>query len=448
MGQMTLSENKTRIIERVNYMVFIVYILLILEGALRKWVLPQFSSPLFFIKDPFVIYIYWLCFYYKLFPRTFYFVLSMFLALLFYFLMSLQSLIIPFNVLAGIYGWRTYFFFLPMAFIIAQYYQKEDLIRVAKFTCLIGIPIGILTYIQYKSPMDSFINRNVGLGESKAYTVLENIVRPSGTFSFTVGQATFIASLLVMLLYNFFLKKEERFLRPVVFYMAVFFFFVNLAVCGSRGAYVSVLIILFFLLLASFILLNKKQGFNILAYLTFGLIISFLIFYLVFDKEWEIITRRNEMAESEEGSIFKRMLSLFVSIDFLASGVLNFLGFGLGLSSGGGSFLVTGRSSFTLAETDWARNLLEAGVLLGAAYILYRIFLSLHLLHGAIVSIIRSKNPMPFVFVGFIIPCLLAGSITGNGTSNVYNWIFVGLSLAANRVYFQEDLNREVQHDS
>lgn len=434
-----LSESKIRIIDRVNYLIFIVYVLLIIEGALRKWVLPQFSSPLFFIKDPFVLYIYWLCFYYKLFPRNFYFILSMFLGLLFYFLMSLQSLIIPFNVLAGIYGWRTYFMYLPMAFIIGRYYRKEDLIRVAKFTCLVGIPIAVLTYVQYKSPMDSYINKSVGLGESTAYTVIENIVRPSGTFSFTTGQSSFIATLLLMLLFNFFLKKEDRFLKPALFSIAIFAFFVNLAVSGSRGTYVSVIIILLFLLFAAVILLNKIQGFKIITYVVLSAVLAFLLFYFVFDKEWEIITKRQEMAEAAEGSIFYRMLSIFINIDCLTNGDITFLGFGLGLSSGGGSFLVTGKSSFVLAETDWARNILEAGVLLGAVYIFYRIFLSIHIFNGALHGILKSRNPMPFVFLGFVLPSLLIGSITGNGTSNVYNWLFVGFSLAINRLYLQEE---------
>jgi hypothetical protein len=430
-----LSDKKINIINRVNYLIFVVYALVIFEGAIRKWALPQFSSALFFIKDPFVIYIYWLCFYYKLFPRNFYFVLTMFMALLFYFLMSLQSLIIPFNVFAGIYGWRTYFFFLPLAFIIGEHYGIQELKRVARFTCVIAIPIAILTFIQYKSPLDSYINKNVGLGDFVAFTVIEDIVRPSGTFSFTTGQSTFISSVLLMLLYNFFIKKEERFLNPVLFWLCTFAFFANLAVSGSRAAYVSCVIILLFLLMASFILLRKKQGFNILTYLSFGLILSILVFSFIFDREWDIINRRQEMAAAEEGSIFTRMSSLFIDIQFFKSTNPPLLGYGLGLSSGGGSFLATGTSNFGLAETDWARNVLEAGLLLGTAYIFYRIFLTIEIVNTAIKGTILSRNPIPFIFLGFVVPSLLIGSITGNGTSNIYNWLFVGFAFAVNRIY-------------
>src|SRR5690606_29850653 len=113
--------------------------------------------------------------------------------------------------------------------------------------------------------------------------------------------------------------------------------------------------------------------------------------------------------EAEEGSIFTRMLSLFISIDFFKNANPPLLGYGLGLSSGGGSFLVTGQRNFGLAETDWARNVLEAGLLLGTAYIFYRIFLSLHILNQAIKSILKNRNPIPFVFLGFLLPSLLVG---------------------------------------
>jgi hypothetical protein len=132
------------------------------------------------------------------------------------------------------------------------------------------------------------------------------------------------------------------------------------------------------------------------------------------------------------------MLSLFISIDFLKATNPPLLGYGVGLSSGGGSFLVSGKSSFSLAETDWARNILEAGMLLGSVYILYRISLSIHIFNQALKSILISRNPIPFAFLGFIIPSLLVGSITGNGTSNAYNWLFVGFTMAISRVYFEE----------
>ena len=39
-------------------LVLVVYLLLILEGVLRKWLFPEFGQILYFIRDPFVLFIY------------------------------------------------------------------------------------------------------------------------------------------------------------------------------------------------------------------------------------------------------------------------------------------------------------------------------------------------------------------------------------------------------
>ena len=44
--------------------------LLIIEGALRKWVLPQLSNPLLVIRDPVVLAIYFLSLRARVFPKN------------------------------------------------------------------------------------------------------------------------------------------------------------------------------------------------------------------------------------------------------------------------------------------------------------------------------------------------------------------------------------------
>lgn len=37
----------------------LIYLFILFEGVLRKWVMPSLSSVIYFIKDPIVLYIYW-----------------------------------------------------------------------------------------------------------------------------------------------------------------------------------------------------------------------------------------------------------------------------------------------------------------------------------------------------------------------------------------------------
>ena len=55
----TIEESHRRVVVRL---VFTIYLLAIFEGVLRKWILPQWGRPLFFIRDPFVLSIYLLVF--------------------------------------------------------------------------------------------------------------------------------------------------------------------------------------------------------------------------------------------------------------------------------------------------------------------------------------------------------------------------------------------------
>jgi len=81
--------------------------------VLRKWIFPQANKLLFFIRDPFVLYIYYLALRYDLWPRS-----SVFLKVG----LILAALFIPLNFPAvdnharqpsgRIYGWRNYFFYL------------------------------------------------------------------------------------------------------------------------------------------------------------------------------------------------------------------------------------------------------------------------------------------------------------------------------------------------
>src|SRR5262245_66481114 len=62
------ARSRERARRRVVGLVLLVYLLLIFEGSLRKWLLPQLSLYIFFIRDPFVLIAYLLAFRHGLWP--------------------------------------------------------------------------------------------------------------------------------------------------------------------------------------------------------------------------------------------------------------------------------------------------------------------------------------------------------------------------------------------
>ncbi len=83
------------------------------------------------------------------------------------------------------------------------------------------------------------------------------------------------------------------------------------------------------------------------------------------------------------------------------------------------------------AETDWARQIVDLGPVVGLMFIAYRIaftiWLGLRCLDGAR----RVRNPLPLLLFTFVGIDLLYGLLTGHGTVNGYVWLFTGFCLAA-----------------
>src|SRR5215467_12997661 len=70
------AENQPKIFDRsgtirnIRRLIWVYLWLLIFEGAFRKWIFPQFSTPLLLIRDPVVLAIYFLAFRARIFPQN------------------------------------------------------------------------------------------------------------------------------------------------------------------------------------------------------------------------------------------------------------------------------------------------------------------------------------------------------------------------------------------
>src|ERR1700736_7002605 len=57
-------------VRHIRALIWFYLILLVFEGALRKWIVPQLSNPLLIIRDPVVIATYLLALRARVFPRN------------------------------------------------------------------------------------------------------------------------------------------------------------------------------------------------------------------------------------------------------------------------------------------------------------------------------------------------------------------------------------------
>lgn len=421
-------------------LIFVVYWLLLFEGILRKWLLPMLQKPLFFIRDPFVLVIYFLAFRYGLWPKhSPMFTTSLILAFLSFLLMLLQIPVNDLSPLVGLYGWRNYFLYLPLAFIIGTHFKAADLRLLVKRTLLTAIPIACLTAIQFKSAPSSVVNKT--LADAAPLMVTEEIVRSTGTFTSTVGHNLYISSLLLMLFAVWIRPKQERPFRAPVLFLVTGCAVAVLAFAGSRSA----LILAMFdgvLALLSCLLLHKDSRNDLrlrgIAIMSVVLVSAVTLYLTVFNSAYEAMKERQSLAVQSEGSTAGRGLRIITDVfDVLPS--CDLIGRGIGLGTGGGAQLATGTSTLLLAENEWPRIVMECGVW-GLLYVVFRITLVFWLLIGAIKATMRANDVLPFMLWGFVCPTLLIGQITLQGTANGYAWLFLGFSLAANQLNFSQNI--------
>ena len=171
---------------RVRQLIWAYFWLLLMEGVLRKWIMPRYSNPLLLIRDPVMLGIYFYAIKAHVFPRNLW-VASLWIIAVLSLLASL--LLSTFNVLSGyvpvipilevtLYGIRTNFLHLPIIFVMANVFDEEDIKKFGWWTLLVMIPMGLIMAAQFKASPDSFINRTAGLGEAEQLTAGGGKIRP------------------------------------------------------------------------------------------------------------------------------------------------------------------------------------------------------------------------------------------------------------------------------
>ncbi len=111
----------TSTVRNIRRLVWLYLLLLIFEGAFRKWIIPQLSGPLLIVRDPVVIAIYVLALRARLFPQNIYIISLGIIALVAWAtgmiaLLPLYSIRTAFLVTG--FGVRSDFLHLPLIFII------------------------------------------------------------------------------------------------------------------------------------------------------------------------------------------------------------------------------------------------------------------------------------------------------------------------------------------
>jgi hypothetical protein len=424
-----------------------VYWLLIFEGVLRKWIFPQYSRPLFFVRDPIVlsIYILVLAKRTKLWPSRFLEIGLAFavagLALIAIQLAEASRL--PSYFLA--YGWRNYFFYMPLACIAARYFTLWDLAKLARATLIAVIPMTVLVVIQLNAGPHAPVNSGLGgpNDEFIVHTSEYGVVRPAGTFTSDQGLSAFSASALAMSLAFWVLPQRSRPVGRLLLLTATGCNLICIGLSGSRGVLLWAIVIVGGAFIGLFFV-RPMLHFRATLLLVPLLVVGAISLPILFPRPTTaFIARWQEAGEAEShayggGGILARFAYESTLFRLLA---VNTPASGYGIGSAGNAAWQMGvrndviffrnQDEVNAAETDWGRNILELGPVLGSLFILFRVSFVATLLWQGLAATRNTGHSFPWLLALYVSVILAFWQITGNGTLNGYGWLFVGFTLAA-----------------
>lgn len=417
-------------------MLWLYFLLIIFEGALRKWFLPGLANPLLLVRDPIALFaviwawpllrqrrwIPWLQPLFLIAPLAF----------------MLAITVGHGDIFTALYGCRILVLHLPLIFVFAAVFNRDDVIRFAWVMLLLSIPMAILIAVQSNLPETHFLNVGTGGVGTATFSGAADRFRPPGTFSFINGVSLFFtlgAASLFVLLYGAPIRLRDRLFCS----LAAIALVVAIPVSISRSLLAGYLQVFTALIVS--MLLSRARLLPILSGLV-ALLMAFSIATSIpaFQHTAEAFSLRWEQASAAEAkntdSIFTsawdvfelRVLSSFTKpLASLESTPI--FGYGIGLGTNVGSQRISGELSFLVGEGAWESTFGELGVPLGLAFLLWRVSLAVWILRLALRSSSKG-NRLPLIYLGASFLNILSGQL-GQPTGLGFLVVSTGLTLAA-----------------
>jgi hypothetical protein len=216
-----------------------VFFILVIEGALRKWILPQASDTIYFLKD-FVLLAAYLRYYVFSDQNARFPILNTPINILI-FVTAGWCLFQGFNpklgsLPAGLIGLRSYLFYIPLIWMTPSLFDSEkDLYKFLRSHLLLAIPVGILGIVQFFSPAISPINQyapGVPVQVATFGFAGSSTVRIAGTFSYINSYQGYLSACFALLLPLLFVKQPQ--LWKTLTLIEVFLIVLNSLMTGSR----------------------------------------------------------------------------------------------------------------------------------------------------------------------------------------------------------------------
>ena len=405
------------------------FLLLIFEGALRKWVFPQYSAPLLLVRDPVALFIIWEAYRTHKWPKQWSAITGI-LTAVFLALCVLQIVLVENPWFVALYGLRSYLLPFPVAFIMGENLDREELRQFAVCTLWILLPMTALEVAQYMAAPDSRLNAG-------AYTNASQIlyfgshVRASGTFSYVVGPVSLGPLAAAFIFYG---MATGKFVERWLLWAATFALLLSIPVVGARTMVYELCGVLACVAIGAFFGVSQfmRSLKVIMPILIVGLLVSRLP---IFSEASSTMDNRFSQASKDEGNaehalLERTLLPIMQRIENTDYNG-NLIGAGMGRGSAAISKVLMGTVVFLAGEDEFSREMYELGPYVGIAFMLFRLILSLLIIAKAI-SRARDHDPLALLLVPLMFSTLYLG-ILEQTTDQGFMVVALAFSLASLR---------------
>lgn len=411
------AASKPQALSRAGQLFLAVFIIVVYEGAVRKWVTSASSLPLIGLRDlcaAWLVLYAWRRGYLRQQTKI---TAAMFAWSLLVFGWGLLQLAAgessPLIFVIGLRFWLLYTWFAVAAAASMNETDYRAALLTAGWMMILMAPLAVL---QHYSPPGAWINVQVDGGDDEEgiFTVVVGVVRTTGTFSFTSGYATFMG-LLAPIVFGLLSARKPR-NKHYLFATAVFIaFLVGSLVSGSRTAFIFSGM-MFMAYLVGRLVFSRMQQKPAAAVGVVMALVLVGIFAIFFREAIDVTQTRFEQA-SEVEDFWGRVQTILVGEPHVFETV-NWLGWGIGYGSNLANFVRTGSISFTLAESEGGRIMLEGG-LLGIVYVGLKLLVIVIGLFKSFRLSMKTHSPYPvLVWLAAALAILTwpsSGQLTANG---------------------------------
>lgn len=415
-------------------------VLLIAEGALRKWFFPSSQDLVYFAKDVLLLGAYLGYFrdrtrlHFR--PPPLPLVNILLAASVLIGLIQIFNPNLP-NLLVGTFGFKAYFFYMPLLWLLPAAFRTDaELWDFLRRYVLIAIPVGLLAVAQFLSPSSSFLNtyaRTEGVVGTPIAPVTfgsSEYVRVTATFSFITGYTAYLLAT-AMLLLGVLGALRWRFRGNLYFFVALVMVLLGILMTGSRGPVV--LLAAVFPLYWWLAVIRERGGGAAFGRLLVAMVLMAGVLAFAGEDALSAFYGRAQGVSDVPGRLSSPLLSPFALLPNVG-----LLGYGIGATHQTAATLAPGVFPYSwlnglLVEVESGRVMIELGPLgFGLVYLLRFVlfFVALRQVLSMQTRFHRALATASLLYFLTSIP----GGVIFDVTADLYFWFFVGLLTTAMRL--------------